>query len=782
MSLFGSKKKVFVDSVVYNLADESKEPIDCIRLSVIDGVISQEPYLGEKINKDLTSGMGMRFRHFTRWAKSSGYNDNVGLATSKYYPDVAIDRDLLISILKKPYDIDFNESFELISSVVTFYDYVKYADIWVINNRPNKINDPYSVEEFSVIVRTWTEWESRQDEEGHNYQVLVTKHEYRSDIRIIFSDKTVVEISTENVNKDVSFLYVHYTITKHHLIGDDEVKHYGLVYAHKSGRPELDDFFIPPDALEKTYSPYIPIRLWNKFVSTDNLPDTYKFAKKAFRKAVGTNDYDKIIKQISENDNLGDIDFAYVVFGVSLNTKQQEGKCYIFNLFKNFWENQRLADRISSPEEEKKYLWALLRRTNYEKSINIRSNYGSINYNVWLEWASLGHYYGTGLATLRVPRDSYSVDSKWSERLDDKFGTILYHKLKPGEYGIEAYNEYITVADGTDEEGNPDYKTETIEHTNLYYQISEGQYEVISITNLAHANYIYKGKAVITSGKDAMDDKEVSDFIVPMQENTFKEIGLRYATNLISNSYYLVFNCYIVKKIKWYQTGFFKFLTMVIVIIIAAVATYFGGPAGASLGAKLVAAVAGSAFAATFVGTMIAVAINMLVGMIIAKLVITVATKLFGEVIGTIIGTIATIMIMGGINSMANGGSFFDGATSFLDVSKLASAQNILKLTAAVGNAVSSYYNAATIEINKDMQKLMSNYETKLDEINQAFKELGGSDPMMLATINSALYSSLRESPESFINRTLMVGSDIVDLSIKTLLEYPQISISTELN
>lgn len=423
MGIFSSKKKVYVSSVTYSLAGD-QEPEDYAKLSVVSGVIGNYPYLGEKINYDMRNGGGVRFRNFMNWAKSSGYNDNVGLATSKYYPDVPIDKDLLISILKRDYDIDFNESFDLVSSVVTFYDYVKYADIWIINNRPDKIYDPYSVEEFSVIVRTWTEWEIRRDEDGRKYQVLVTKHEYRSDIRIVFSDKTVAEISTENVNKDVSFLYVHYTITKHHLIGDDEVKHYGLVYAHKSGRPELDDFFIPPDALEKTYAPYIPIRLWNKFISTSNLPDTYKLSKKAFRRAIGTNKYDDLIKDIGENKSIGDIDFTYVSFGVALNTNQQEGKRYIFELFKNFWENQRLADRISSPEQETSYIRRIFKRSNYEKQINIRSNYGSINYNIWLEWASLGHYYGTGLASIRLPRDSAATSTKWSEYLDDKYGTI----------------------------------------------------------------------------------------------------------------------------------------------------------------------------------------------------------------------------------------------------------------------------------------------------------------------------------------------------------------------
>lgn len=761
MGLFGSKKKVYVSSVCYNLAGDA-EPEDFVKMSIIGGVLGEAPYLGEKINYDLVNGPAARFRNFMRWAKSSGYNNNVGLATSKYYPDVPIDRELLSKIIQRDYDIDFNESFNIVYSKVTFYDYVEYAKIWIINNKSDKINDPFEVEEFSVVVREWREWEEYKDENGDTHYHWVTKREYRSDIRITFSDGSVSEISTENVNKDVSFLYVYYTITKHHLIGDDEVKHYGLVYAHKSGKPELDDFFIPPDALEKTYTPYIPIRLWNKFISTSNMPDTYKFAKKAFKRATGNPKFDDLIKNINDNESIGDIDFTYVVFGVSLNTKQQEGKRYIFNLFKNFWENQRLADRISSPEQENKYIRGLFSRFNYEKQVNIKSNYGSINYDIWLEWASLAHYYGTGLA---------------------KPG------LKAGEYYFDAYEQKYTVSTTGSFDDN-DTKTETKEYTRLYHQITEGQYEVISITDLAHANFIYKGKAVIISGKDALDDKDHSGFIVPMQENTFKEIGLRYATNLITYGNYLVFNCYVVKKQRWYQSGIFQMIAVIIIVVITVVFQqwYAAGATGAAAGggsAAAAGAAGGAAAGATAgitasslaaaIGVAVAKAIAvMIVVQIIQKAIFAVfGDNIFSRVLSTVLSLIAAYYI-GGIGT----GQTFSMSTVY---SELMSATGLLKLTAAVGNAVAEYYQDAAQKMGLKTQAMMQEYEEKSDEINQAFKELGSVDSMLMNTINNALYT-VYESPDTFLTRTLMTGSDIAERSMNMISEMPELTLSTELN
>ena len=43
---------------------------------------------------------------------------------------------------------------------------------------------------------------------------------------------------------------------------------------------------------------------------------------KAYKKAIN-NDYEDLVESVMENDDIDDVDFAYIVFGVSLNTTEK---------------------------------------------------------------------------------------------------------------------------------------------------------------------------------------------------------------------------------------------------------------------------------------------------------------------------------------------------------------------------------------------------------------------------------------------------------------------------
>lgn len=143
------------------------------------------------------------------------------------------------------------------------------------------------------------------------------------------------------------------------------------------------------------------------------MPSTYEFAKKAFKRAVGSNNYDSLISDLKKNKSIGDIDFAYVVFGVALNTPYKEGKQYIFTYLYNLWLNKRISDAISGKPEDV-YGSGFFRRVNNPRQINIKSNYGSINYNIWFEWGTMTHYYGTGQAKAGLEEGDYYFMQKSS--------------------------------------------------------------------------------------------------------------------------------------------------------------------------------------------------------------------------------------------------------------------------------------------------------------------------------------------------------------------------------
>ena len=744
MGFFSSKKKVYVSSVVYNLLG-NQQPTQYLPTVVFGGVLRQTDSLGTVIKDGLLNGPGMRLRNFFKWVRSSGYADEVGLATSSYYPDVPINKEELAKVIKQQ-----NSNYltvEIISASINYYDYTYIADQYVYNNRPDKLNDTYTVEEFAVVTGYSYETYRTQDENG--YWITKTRliTHYRYDIRITFTDKTTVEINSSSYNKDAQYLYIVYNYTQGFGLEPEQKTQY-IVYCRNTGNTQFDSFFKEVIPLQRTYAPYIPIRTWNTFLSESYLPSTYKFAKKAFKKAVGSNNYNSLITDLKKNKSIGDIDFAYIVLGVALNTPYKEGKQYIFTYLYNLWLNKQISDSISGDPEEV-YGDKYKDKLNNPKQINIKSNYGSINYNIWFEWGTMTHYYKIGQA---------------------KPG------LKEGDYHFYAENEYFT---NTDEDGEE--TTYTVEHSYFCHQITPVRYEVIEFTNLTYANLIYKGKSVVYSALNALngsDGPNETGFIIPLQEQSFKESGLVYTSQLAQSTYYCVFNCYVVKKVRWYQSGIFGFVLAIVIAVVVTVVTWNpaagGAAAGAAAGTGAAAGAAVGAASSTLAGAIMGAVANAIAGMIVLNIVTEVAKGLFGDKVGSIVGAVASVVVMNVANGLMNGMSVSEALT------QLSSAPQMLKLANAVVSGIKDAINADTQEIYNKSQTMLQEYEQRSEEISRLQAELF-NQTLDITSITDALKSYSYEPRDSYLSRTLMTGSDIAELTMNLIHNFTDYSMNTEL-
>lgn len=744
MGFFSSKKKVYVSSVVYNLLGD-QQPTQYLPTVVFGGVLKQADSLGITIKDGLLNGPGMRLRKFFKWVRNSGYADEVGLATSTFYPDVPINKENLANIIKQqnPNYI----SVEVTSASINYYDYTYIADQYVYNNRPDKLNDDYTVEEFAVLIGYHYVTVSEKNDEG----IWVTKrkrvNDYRYDIRITFTDGTKVEINSSSYNKDTQYLYIVYNYTQGSGLEFEQKTQY-IVYCRNTGNAQYDTFFKEVIPLQRTYAPYIPIRTWNTFLSESYMPTTYKFSKKAFKRAVGSNDYDSLISDLKKNKNIGDIDFAYIVFGVALNTPYKEGKQYIFTYLYNLWLNKQISDSISGKPEDV-FGNSFFNRVNNPRQINIKSNYGSINYNIWFEWGTMTHYYGTGQA---------------------KVG------LEEGDYHFYAENKRHSKED---EDGET--TTYTVEHSYFCHQITPVRYEVIEITNFTYANLIYDGKSVVYSGLDALngsDEPNETGFIIPLQEQSFKESGLVYTSQLAQSTYYCVFNCYVVKKVRWYQSGIFGFVIAIVIAVVVTVVTWNpaagGAAAGAAAGTGAAAGAAVGAASSTLAGAIMGAVANAIAGMIVLNIVTEVAKGLFGDKVGSIIGAVASIVVMNVANGVMNGMSVSEALT------QLSSAPQMLKLANAVVSGIKDAINADTQEIYNKSQTMLQEYEQRSEEISKLQAELF-NQTLDITSITDALKSYSYEPRDSYLNRTLMTGSDIAELTMNLIHNFTDYSMNTEL-
>ena len=82
MGLFGSKKKTYVSSTLYNLAGDPTGKPSFKRTAVAGAIVRGSDIPGDMRNAYL-SGFAISTRSFARWGVTSGYNDAVGLVSSQ---------------------------------------------------------------------------------------------------------------------------------------------------------------------------------------------------------------------------------------------------------------------------------------------------------------------------------------------------------------------------------------------------------------------------------------------------------------------------------------------------------------------------------------------------------------------------------------------------------------------------------------------------------------------------------------------------------------------------
>lgn len=589
--------------------------------------------------------------------------------------------------------------------------------------------------------------------------------------------KTVTTTTTvETVAKE--FLY-HFDVQT---VANDLVSQYRYYrYAEGSGNASLDAMFKIPEATGQ-YLPYIPIRINNRFIK-DFSPELYRKTKRAYYKAMAGGDLNKVVRKIADNPQLGDLDFVYAVYGTSLNAPEQTAREYMYRFFDKMasnspgsytqfdqWENQWALAAASMDEYEK---WA----DDYSPgssstppkiipypelpviSLDMRSTTGWMNFHMAVQMNGTKKSSGAGL------RAGHKKGDYWFE-------------TRPTKIYLKKFVNFSNRGSGSGS-SSPQYQGTfayriTVEHLVVYHQVSDTNWESVELFGLVHKNYVYDGKWVVIKGSEAMNDAEESGFIIPLHEETFKEMRLVDATQLATACCYLVFNCYKTVKKKWYQSGFFKILLVVVIIVVSIVFAPAGAGATGVLGSSAaVGAAAGFTGTAAIVAGTIA---NALAAMIITKAL----TAAFGDKLGPILGSVVTIALTayGGI-----GGDFsnFDAGSLMTELGK---ANNLISLTDGLVKSVSAFMNEKTMKIMEETQRMMEQYKQDMLEVAKQYEEMFGGkthgviDPLLYT---NAGYSGSGESRGAYIERTLMCGGDIAEMTQSLITNFTKTTLSLEL-
>lgn len=544
-----------------------------------------------------------------------------------------------------------------------------------------------------------------------------------------------------------------------------------MIYKQNDGIPTYDAFFVA-DVDMGEFVPFIPLRLRNNFLSEEYLPDIYELSKKAAKRALDKK-YDFLIDQLADNEKLGDIDFAYISFGVSLNTKENACKKYIYKFFqllnqsgaggsnqynqwKVDWETAHVIQTrwvtwrdaqanpanplFGSPEPDKATYPQMPTR-----NLAIISDITGYNMNMW--WSGISEIILNGQA----PSTS-------------KVGDVTIKTITAAEY------HQLMVSGGI-----TDIRPITDDGIGIYWQDTTTTHRVIAVTGLAHANTIYKGKNVGIFAGAALADPDESGFLVPLHEGVYRSISLKDATQMATACSYMVLNSYTVTKEKWYASSWFKVVLIIVIIVI----TILTGGAGAALGAGVLgtAAGVGAAIGLTGVAAVVAgAALNAIAGMVIAQLITAVATKLLGPKLGPIVGAIASVLVLSVGTSIASGGTAAQG------LANMSSSLNILKMTVATVNGATQALQSELGDVQHKIEEVQKNYQNELTNIYNSWSEnLGFNKSTIDVSELTSAVSTQFESSDSFLSRTLLTGSEIADLTNGLIGALADVTLSTEL-
>jgi hypothetical protein len=629
-----------------------------------------------------------------------------------------------------------------------------------------------------VFERKWEVWEKEtfitEDEVNdrlvYERKVLDIDYRYQIDEEYSSSSETVDGVTTTiEITKDVvTPLWDHQETTSTIYRYESLALRKVFIYQVGSGNDVLDALR-GKGGNETEYFPIIPLRIKNKRIDASKFDDIYPKCKRAYKLTTGQN-MKGALDTIEDNEGIDDIDFAYLVHGVALNTTEKPGLRYIYQYLSNLipYQNTTAAEFAEFEAELEVYK---IRQERYQEWLDgTRSKKPTVpsvtipdmsKLNLSTSRDSEFFRYRTSLHWMNIDEEFHNGVAKKPSGNSAKKGDIFW-TVKP--------NITAPITDFRTIQGLSGVGELKLNRVVLTWQHEDDTYRTMTVVGMYHLNHVYKAKAVKITSRSAINDNDESGFILPLHYKSLKEISLHHFVQLAHSSRYIVFNAYDIVVTKWYQTGLFRIL----ISIVVSVAVALINPAAAGLlGANIAV---GTALGLSGTAAIIAGAVaNAVAALALSYLISWGANAIFGETIGPIIAAIVTFV------AFQAAASFFQTGSIALNMADLFSPQNLLKLTDAVAGAIQGWARGEINDINVRTGTLTEKYEDQMDEIEKRTAELLGYsgivlDPLMIAQVlDNRLIKP--ESSESFLHRTLLTGSDIAEASVGVIGDFSRITL-----
>lgn len=518
--------------------------------------------------------------------------------------------------------------------------------------------------------------------------------------------RTIIEetlnISVNAYPNDIEYFHAKYTI--------DGISKYWM-YKYGSGTyPTLDTLFDTKQEPNGSYYPFAYFR-YEKTSELEN-PDSESYiSNKKLVDKLGL-DYDTIAEAINDNPDIKNVEQAMLVMGVPATTENPIEQKYLFDFFnKLYLDNEgAFGNDYYIPGSASAYFSITKKLVNEAANVMVIEDK---RFKMALK--------NNGLYKKRVAGNIGAIGSHQSE-LTKTLVPIEVQDIVTGNISTEYFEMSLHV-----------YRR----------QVTATLYEEVQVANLRLLYYIFKQHKTV-------GDKDDDILLIPIDRSITKDYTLLEREELLSRSLHYIFNSRVVTHLKWYQTGVFQAITIIIAVVIT-VYTY-GADGGSGIAAAL--ALSGTA------GLIATIIFNLIIGQLLV-----VAFKLFAKVFGAEAAQILAVVL---IAYGAYQGYQLGSLTKIPYAGELLMVANGL-MSAGMGQQFSDLM---------DQYREFGNYVEQQTELLEQAKDLLNQQVMLSPFI------IFGEKPEDFYNRTVhsgnigVLGVDAVTYYCDMALTLPTINES----
>jgi len=478
--------------------------------------------------------------------------------------------------------------------------------------------------------------------------------------------------------------------------------------------PDMDSFGTG------AFMPVIPLRHNNVDLTTID-DDLFKTSKKLLKKL--SIKIDELVATINENPDIADIDHAYIMFGVPVNTDDEVSLYYLTQYFDYLYEVQEYTI--------KDYMSHLIDGTLPPKTIINTSIYRS-NTNPIPDASLLEHGLNIEIAFDYITSVT-KVGNIGKKGFASQTITVGKQLVFTGEYSGDSQDPIQIEVEAS-----------TI---TFRAQINASQYKEVTVHNLVHTNYIYGNHAVTTDLRDlaeSTEDEPNNNLVMPVHYGIAKKLTVMQRNDLYNNSLILILNSYVITKLKWYQTTWFKIVVMIVGIVIT-VFTYGGASIGWAAIMDLIFYIAMA---------------------VVIDYAFKFAVKHLGAKWATVLAIVAVIASM-----FVKGGKFV-----------MPTAEACLQSVVSVMNFINKAITYTIDTVQKELLEFYADAEEKskaLDAAQDLLEMSSDLDPLMFLTEPNRPYFTV-ESPDAFYDRTIHTGNvgtvvlDVINNYCDIMLKLPE--------